>query len=158
MLPGARRPLLVLASLLAGALPAGAQAPAGAAIPVAARDLPRGATLTEADIAFRPATASDRPAAAPATPGAGWVTRRVIRAGEPLREPGVGKPVLVRSGQPVQVVWRGKGIALRIRGVAARSASLGERVPVRIDTGWRVEGAVAGEALVHIDPPLEDRG
>jgi flagella basal body P-ring formation protein FlgA len=81
----------------------------------------------------------------------GWTTRRTIAAGEALREPAVGRPVAMKAGDPVDVLWKSNGIALKLRGVAAGSASLGERVAVRIDSRRRMEGIAAGPALVRID-------
>jgi flagella basal body P-ring formation protein FlgA len=118
---------------------------------VAARDLPRGSVLTAGDVERRPGSA----AAGAAAPGPGWVTRRVIRAGEVLREPAVAPPDVVRAGETVHVVWQRGGVQLSLRGTAARSAGAGERVAVRIGTGWRLEGVAAGEGIVRIEPEQE---
>jgi len=114
--------------------------------PTAARDLPRGITLTEADIVRR-----DDPALAATNGdgvGEGWVTRRLIAAGEPLRRPAVAPPVWVATGESVQVLYRVGSVEARLRGTAMGTASKDERVLVRIDTRRRVEGVVVAPGLV----------
>jgi flagella basal body P-ring formation protein FlgA len=115
--------------------------------PAAARDLPRGITLTEADIVRGgdPAlTATNADGV-----GEGWVTRRLIAAGEPLRRPAVAPPVWVVTGESVQVLYRVGSVEARLRGTAMGSASKDERVLVRIDTRRRVEGVAVAPGLVN---------
>jgi flagellar basal body P-ring formation protein FlgA len=135
----------------ADAEPAAATAPA-ATYPVAARDLARGEVLAAEDI-DRVALSED---VAKRADGAtvslvGWRTRRVISAGEPLRPPAVSPPDLVRAGEPVEAVWQGRSVVLRVSGTAAGSAAMGERVLVRIDARRRLEGVVIGPALVQLE-------
>ena len=68
--------------------------------PVAARALARGAVLTADDITY-----PDSAAATDSTVAPGWVTRRVVAAGEPLRPPAVQPPVVVTANQPVELEW-----------------------------------------------------
>lgn len=118
-------------------------------VPVAARDLVRGVALSEEDIEYRPPSGKRG-----GEPGeAGWVTRRVIRAGEELRHPAVARPQVVGPGEPVEVRWSGEGVTLSLRGVAASGAGEGEKVWVRVDQGWRLEGVVVGPAMVEIQSP-----
>jgi len=81
----------------------------------------------------------------------GWTTRRMIAAGEILRSPAVEPPIVVGANQPVEVEWADQNVRLTIRGVAARNASLGDRVAVRTDLGRRVEGTVVAAGRVRID-------
>lgn len=120
--------------------------------PVAARDLARGVVLGTDDIAFT----GTRPANASGNERVGWVTRRVIAAGEALRQPAVAPPELVRSGETVDVVWSDGSIEVRARGQATRSGGMGDRISVRIDQRRRLEGMVAGPGLVHLN--FSDRG
>lgn len=92
----------------------------------------------------------------PAAERVGWVTKRVIAAGEPLRAPAVSPPELVKSGQTVDVVWKQGGIELRARGQASRSGAMGERVSVRIQPNRRLEGVVVGPGMISLNP--SDRG
>jgi flagella basal body P-ring formation protein FlgA len=109
--------------------------------PVAARDLPRGHVLAADDIS-------------PATPSlVGWTTRRVITAGQALREPAVARPLAasaITAGQQVAVVWRDQGIQLRMSGVAASAAPIGARVKVRLDARRRLEGTVVAPGVVQL--------
>ena len=132
-------------------LPAQAQAPARAAArataasvvvtPTAARDLPRGHVLAADDVT-------------PATPSlVGWTTRRVITAGQPLREPGIARPLAasaVTAGQRVAVLYRDAGVELRLAGTAAGAAPMGGRVQVRMDARRRVEGTVVAPGVVQL--------
>jgi flagella basal body P-ring formation protein FlgA len=151
------RALVVASIVLGAAAPVQAQAPAAAAtlgvtrtVPVAARALPRGASLTPSD--YRVASIHVRAALAHASPAdSGWVTRRPVAAGEPLVEPAVGPPALVAAGQPVTYVVDHDGIRLSIRGTAATSGSLGQRVWVRVDSARRLRGIVAAPGTVRAD-------
>ena len=128
-------------------------------VPVAARALPRGAVLEEKDIAYRPAGSlpgaggsGTRSAAA-----AGWVTKRVIAEGEPLREPAVAPPALIRSGDVVQLIWTDGTIQVRLTGRAMNAATAGGRVTVRVDTERRFEGVAMAPGQVRLDSPSRSR-
>jgi flagella basal body P-ring formation protein FlgA len=119
-------------------------------VPVAARALPRGATLSPTDYTIMAAVV--RPALKTAAAAeSGWVTRRPVTAGEPLIEPAVGPPALVTSGQLVSFIAEREGIRLAIRGTAATSGSLGDRVWVRVEAGRRLRGFVTAPATVSAD-------
>ena len=146
---------VVLLALVATAA-VGAQAPAAAplgiqrTVPVAARALPRGATLSPTDYLIVDAVV--RPALKTAAAAeSGWVTRRPVAAGEPLVEPAVGPPALVTSGQPVSFVAERDAVRLAIRGTAASSGALGDRVWVRVDAGRRLRGIVTAPGIVTAD-------
>lgn len=116
---------------------------------IAARDLPRGATLTADDIRY--AAVSDPRGGSDPDVAPGWVTRRVVNQGEPLRTPAVAPPLAVSHGDQVDVLVRRGAITLRMRGTAMGSAALGERVTVRIDSRRRVDGLAAGPGVVHLN-------
>jgi flagella basal body P-ring formation protein FlgA len=139
---------------------AAAQEPApGARLPVAARDLPRGAVLQSSDIAFRPAPAAPGAAARAEQPAVtvGWVTRRTMSAGEVLHPPAVSPPLLVNAGDEVEAVWREGSIELRLHGRAMNAATEGGRVAVRVDMTRRFEGVAVGAGLVRLDSPSRSR-
>ena len=118
---------------------------------VAARRLERGVTLTEADIARAVAVQWGEPQRDAADVGAGWVTRRVIAAGEPLRPPAVAPPLLVNAGELVQVVVRRGSVELTLRAQAVSSAAAGEQVTVRTEAGRRLRGSAVARGVVRID-------
>lgn len=142
---------LILAALLCGR--AQAQAPDSVpGVPLAAREIMRGTVLTDPDVTY-PAGVERDSTGAPV----GWVARRVIAAGEPLRAPAVAPPDLVRVGDAVQAVFRQGGLEIRLIGRAMGAARAGEKVMVRIDTHRRFEGVVVGPRLVNIDIPDRSR-
>jgi flagella basal body P-ring formation protein FlgA len=138
--------------VLLSAHPAGAQQLQHAAarrVAVATRSIARGAVLTDADFTLRDSTmfaGTDTNHVE-----SGWVTRRVIAAGEVLRAPAVEPPNVVTANQQVAVEWNDQNVRLTMRGIAARNASLGSRVSVRMESGRRVETTVIGAGRVRID-------
>jgi flagella basal body P-ring formation protein FlgA len=141
----------LLALTMASALPpfasnGAAQDTATGTVPVAARVIPRGRVLSDDDISEIPASASDRQFTR--RPTAGWVARRLIAAGEPLREPSVSPPVDVLPGDTVKAVRTAGGLTLALKGTAMHSASIGDRVAVRVDARRRLEGTLAAPRLV----------
>jgi flagella basal body P-ring formation protein FlgA len=159
-------------ALLLGALPATtvAQPPR---VPIAAHEIARGVVLAAADIGYqlseRSADSVTRNATAPADCGpvrlsdcptvrppqsdtlVGWMTRRLIAAGEPLRAPAVEPPQLVKSGDVVDVVYMGDGVRITMRGRATRSAALGERLTVRMDNQRKLEATVVAAGRVRVN-------
>ena len=138
--------LLCAARLLAAQQP---RSGAARRVAVAAHAIARGAVLSVDDIAYRDTTLRVMTDTSEIVPG--WVTRRVIAAGEVLREPAVEPPQIVTANEPVLVEWIDGNVALTIRGIAARSASLGDRIPVRTELGKRIEGTVVAPGRVRID-------
>lgn len=159
-------------ALLLGALPAAAVAQPPR-IAIAAHEIARGVVLAPADIEYvrservpdrvtrnstapadcGPAPLSDCPTVRPALSDTlvGWMTRRLIAAGEPLRAPAVTPPQLVKSGDVVDVVYQGNGVLITMRGRATRSAALGERLTVRMDNQRKLEATVVAAGRVRVD-------
>ncbi|HEY0970386.1 MAG TPA: flagellar basal body P-ring formation chaperone FlgA [Gemmatimonadales bacterium] len=118
---------------------------------VAKRDLPRGVAITVTDVDVVVTASASTRARGGERPGLGWVTRRVVRAGEALRPPTVAPPPVVHAGGPVTVVWIVDGIRVTREGTALGTALAGERVVVRVDAQRRVTGTVTGPGLVTVD-------
>jgi flagella basal body P-ring formation protein FlgA len=138
----------VIVAVAAVASCAGAQEPV-ARMAIAAHALARGAVITIDDIIYKDSTvraAGDSSRVAP-----GWVTRRMIAAGELLRAPAVEPPNVVVANQIVDVEWKDQNIALTLRGTVTRSAAVGDRVTVRTESGRRFEGTVIAPGRVRID-------
>src|SRR5690606_30298771 len=91
------------------------------------------------------------PAAADAPMPVGWVTRRVVQAGEELRAPTIAPPNLVTAGETVQLLWRQGSLELRVRGRAMGSAAEGERVLVHVDSRRRLEGVAVAPRLIRVE-------
>ena len=134
------RLVLALIGIACCAMVAHAQNAAQNAGPLAARDIARGVELTAGDIAGDSAAASR----------IGWVTRRVIREGEALKEPAVAPPQLVRAGTEVTVRAETGGVLVTRTGTALSSGSFGDRVRVRIDAQHIITGTVASAATVKV--------
>jgi flagella basal body P-ring formation protein FlgA len=121
-----------------------------ACTPLAARALVRGETLTADDIAV-PGSCTQGLALV------GAVTRRMIAAGEPLREPAVAPANAIAANQQVSVIYRDAGIEVRLSGVAANAAPVGGRVTVRVAGAPRsgvasrsLDGVAIGAGLVQV--------
>lgn len=138
---------LVLLIALSASL-AHAQQP-GRRAAVATRALARGTVLSVDDFEFRDTTM--RGVTDTSRVDAGWVTRRMIAAGEVLRSPAVEPPMLVVANQAVEVEWRESNVRLTFRGTVTRGAALGERVTVRTDAGRRMEATVVAAGRVRLD-------
>jgi flagellar basal body P-ring formation protein FlgA len=144
-------PVLVatlVALLVISAGVARGQQPATQRVAVAARTLPRGTVLTANDFTVRDTTL--RGPLDTTQVGEGWVTRRLIGAGEVLRMPSVERPRLINANHPLEVEWRDNNVTLTVRGIATRSAALGERIAVRTDSGRRVEATVVAPGRLRL--------
>jgi len=124
---------------------------------VAARDLPRDHTVRVGDMTSTAEIRWGEPDEREAPSPEGWRTRRLVREGEPLVEPAVQPPLLVRPGQSLELVWQRGAVSVRAAGKAAGSAALGGSVLVRTDSGRRIQGKVVGPGVVDVTNPGEDR-
>src|SRR3954469_1790548 len=121
-------------------------------VAVATRDIPRGTVLAADDFEMRDTTIRTRGSQSDTTPVvAGWVTRRLINAGEILRSPAVEAPAVVNANSPVLIEWSDGNVSLTVHGIAARNGALGERISVRSDNGKRFEATVVAAGRVRID-------
>jgi flagella basal body P-ring formation protein FlgA len=136
------------AMLLVSAVPGTAQV---RRVAVATHQIARGATLSASDIELRDSTMRSGGTVDTNEVAPGWITRRVINAGEILRAPAVEPPTLVTANQPVAVEWIDQNIRLTLRGTATRNAAIGSRVTVRMESGRRIDGTVVGAGRVRID-------
>jgi len=149
------RSLAVPVLLALALVPAGGRAQPAVAprtrVAVAAHALARGVVLSAQDIdwidgaAVRGAARDGDAAVAP-----GWITRRVIAAGEPLRAPAIAPPPVVRANELVDLVVQRGGAQLTLRGRAARDAAAGERVTVRVDAARRFDGIAEAPGRVRL--------
>lgn len=149
--------LTILLLLVALAPASGAQNRVATPSYVAARPLVRGQVIGVEDVKALPGAALGTRSASPEprAPVVGWITKRTIAAGEPLRAPAVVPPNVIVPGQAVAVVWREPGIEVRLTGVAANAAASGERVVVRVESASRgvsrrLEGVAVAPGLVQI--------
>lgn len=131
------------------------RAGAQALLPVAARPIPAGTLLGEADIAWEERTAwgaNGREVLA-ASPAGGELRRSVV-AGDLLDEHSVQPATAVSAGQPVTMVWSRGGVRLERTAVALTNARIGETVRARAGDARLTGRAVApGMAMIEGDAP-----
>lgn len=122
-------------------------------VSVATRALLRGDTLRVDDIAVVDTVITWRwNGIAPDTTRAqaGWITRRPIAAGEPLRAPAVTPPPVIASGATVTAIWQDGPLRLVMSGVATNTATIGAPVGVRIDRTRRLDGIAVAPNTVRL--------
>ena len=112
------------------------------ASPVAARDLPRGAVIALADLRADSAVQAERLL--------GWEVRRLMRAGEPVREPAVAPPTLVTAGATVAIEAVVAGDRVTRAATALGRGTLGDRITVRLDVHRTLPAVVTGPGLVRL--------
>jgi flagella basal body P-ring formation protein FlgA len=139
--------------LLAGALllcrPAFADA--GVRIVVPARDIPRGTTISQADLATKTVDGNVLSGTATSVNDiVGMQTRRVLHAGESVRLEDVRRPTLVVKGATVTMIFEAPGITLTAAGRAMSEGGLGETVTVQNPVSFRqVSAIVTGPGQVR---------
>jgi len=119
-------------------------------VAVATHTLARGTVLGAGDFVFRDTTLRGLTMIDTNMVGEGWVTRRLIGAGEVLRVPAVERPRAILANQPVELEWKDGNVLLTLRGIATRDAALGERIAVRTDSGRRVEATVVAPGRLRL--------
>lgn len=110
--------------------------------PVAARELPRGAVIALADIRADSAVHAERLL--------GWEVRRLMRAGEPVREPAVAPPTLVNAGATVAIEAIVAGVRVTRTAIALGRGTRGDRITVRLDVHRTLPAVVTGPGLVRL--------
>lgn len=127
---------------------------AGVQIPqaLASRALKRGESLRAGDIRWESGIhwGSSKDVNFQVRPG--WQARTNIREGQLLRPPLVAPAHSVVSGRQVDVIWRRNAVSIRLKGRAAGSATPGEDVYVRTDTGQRLKGVAQADGTVLVAP------
>jgi flagella basal body P-ring formation protein FlgA len=125
-------------------------------VPVAARDLSRGHTLSLQDFAMRrvrvrAGQGDDADAVSPEDL-AGWVLQCAVAAGTPIDRVAAKPLPDVERGSTVVVVYKGTSFDLTTHGEALTAGRTGDRIQVRVNDGRVVEGSVAGVNRVVITP------
>jgi flagella basal body P-ring formation protein FlgA len=123
----------------------------GVRIVVPARDLARGETIGESDLAYMFVTPTT---VTPATTTrmdslVGMQTRRVLRAGESVRGDDVRRPILVLKGSTVTMTFEAPGVLVTATGRALSEGGLGETVTVQNPASYRqITATVTGPGTV----------
>ncbi len=121
---------------------------------VASQAISRGRTIDAADVTIRRALVWGAPIdSAPPLVSAtlGRSSRRVIRAGEPIRDVDTEAAPVIIAGDSVTAEVIRDGVRLVVPGFALQNASLGGRLSIRLARGRRFAGIVTGRNTVRID-------
>jgi flagella basal body P-ring formation protein FlgA len=143
--------LLSVAPALGEPAPARVKTGDGVRVVVPARAIARGDVISKSDLTY-----ADVPAANAAFGVAtsisqieGKQTRRVLRAGEPVRTSDVRAPILVTKGSTVTMTFSAPGITLTAVGRAMSEGGLGESVTVLNPVSYRqITATVTGPGTV----------
>lgn len=117
-----------------------------------ARQLRRGHTLQEQDLATQTMEISRLGGLTDPTQVIGKVLRYGIAAGHVLREDMLRQPYSVTQGQVVPLAVQGDGFSIRSEGVALNNAAEGQSVQVRVGSGRVVGGVARADGMVEIAP------
>lgn len=125
----------------------------GADVPVLTRALKSGDVVSADDVMYVRMAASRVPrgSVADADKLIGFSARRQLRAGIPLRESDVQKPLVVRKGDAVTMVFRAPGIELTSRGKAMTDGGVGDTVAVvNAQSLKQIDAVVTGAGSVNV--------
>ncbi len=123
-----------------------------AQVPVAARPIPRGALITEADLELRACDLSASPLMVTDLKDClGMRAKTALRAGKPLLRPNIAVPPLVSRGDLVAMEARTENLVIVDRGIALKDGCLGEKIPVRnAASGKQVIGTIIAHSQVEV--------
>jgi flagella basal body P-ring formation protein FlgA len=126
---------------------------------VPAHDIARGEVIADNDLLYQPVSADQMYPGAITDPTLlnGMEARRVLRAGEGLRQSDVRRPVIVAKGATVTMTFAAPGIELTTVGRAMSEGGLGESIMVQNPVSFRqinatVIGAGEVRAVAAIPP------
>lgn len=122
--------------------------------PALTRDVARGETISDADIAYVDADrALARGYARDAGDLVGKLARRPLRRDQPVRLTDVEAPVLVKKGAVVTLIYEAGGLRMTHQGVAMNAGGDGDIVSVKnIDSERTLKGVVLDRNLIAIAP------
>ena len=125
----------------------------GMDVPVLTRALKTGEIVASDDVMFVRMAASRVPrgTVGDAEKLVGFSAKRQLRAGLPLRESDVQKPLVVRKGDAVTMVFRAPGIELTSRGKAMTDGGVGDTVAVvNAQSLKQIDAVVTGAGAVNV--------
>ena len=146
------RIVLVLV-LCAAAFSAFAQETGDVDVVVLTRELPRGAVLAEADLAYKPVPAARANSSILRSIAdlVGMETRRTMRPGELIRSIDVKRHAMVAKGATVTMLFEAKGVSLTAVGRAMGEGADGDVITVLNPTSYRqVQAIVVAPGTVRV--------
>jgi flagella basal body P-ring formation protein FlgA len=121
------------------------------------RAIRRGEIVTRGDVAIerRPRNTIGGDVLLRTDAALGMAVRRMLRAGEPLRQADLMRPELVRRDDTVTLTYQVPGMLLTVRGKALQAGAEGETVSVlNLQSKRTVHGTVAGPGRVSVAVPV----
>lgn len=120
---------------------------------ILARDVARGAPLTQQDVALEQGLLEKLPrhAVRHIKGATGLVTTRALRAGTTLQSYQLRRQDLVKRGQTVSVIARGDGFQVRREAQAMDNGAMGEQVRLRIANGELLQARVIGAKRLSVE-------
>jgi flagella basal body P-ring formation protein FlgA len=121
-------------------------------IVVPAHDIARGETIADSDLSYQtiPATQAFNGIVTSMNELDGMQARRVLRAGETVRNDDVRHPILVTKGSTVTMTFVAPGVVLNATGKAVTEGGMGETVVVLNPVSYRqVSAVVTGAGQVR---------
>ena len=126
----------------------------GVRIVVPSRDIARGDTIAESDLSYVFVQPSNVMSGTTTSMDAliGMQTRRVLRAGESVRNDDVRHPILVNKGSTVTMSFDAPGVVLIATGKAMSEGGMGENVTVLNPVSFRqITAVVTGQGSVRAE-------
>jgi flagella basal body P-ring formation protein FlgA len=142
----------ILIALVIAPASADTQRTDGVRIAVPSHDIARGEVIAEADLSYGtvPAATSLSGIATSIDDLKGREARRLLRAGETVRNDDVRRPILVTKGSTVTMTFELPGISLTAVGRAVSEGGMGESVIVLNPVSYRqVSATVTGAGQVR---------
>ncbi|MGB1006154.1 MAG: flagellar basal body P-ring formation chaperone FlgA [Thalassobaculaceae bacterium] len=123
-------------------------------MPVPARHLRRGETITANDVTWRQvrSRAGDHVMVSDPDSIIGFTPRRTLIAGKPIRRTDVTPRMVIRKGDQIQVSLSTGSMTLTTRGVALQAGAIGETIRIRnVNSRKIIEATVtnAGDAVIR---------
>ena len=141
---------------LAFVLPAAADT-AGVRIVVPARDIARGAVITEGDLSYANAAGNALMSGTVTSFDSlkGMQARRLLHTGETVRADDVRHPIVVEKGQTVTMTFEAPGVDLSAMGRAMSEGGIGDTVTIQNPASFRmISGVVTGQGTVRATGPI----
>lgn len=129
----------------------------GIDVPVLTRPLQNGEVANAEDVVFVRLARSRviRGAITDSADVVGFSARRQLRPGTLLRDLDFEKPIVIRKGDAVTLVYRVPGVELTARGKAMANGGIGDSVPVlNVQSRTQIDAVVTGAGAVSVSPQL----
>jgi flagella basal body P-ring formation protein FlgA len=147
-----------LVAFLPLAIPAMAEP--GVRIVVPAHDIGRGDTIAESDLTYTMVDGAALMSGVVTSMDAltGMETRRLLRAGESLRNDDVRRPIVVKKGQTITMTFSVPGVEVTAMGRAMSEGGIGDTVTVQNSASYRmITATVTAPGTVRASGPVTAR-